>query len=144
MADLEQTETQEPVEQTDGPKQLREALKRKDEQIAEMKAKLRGVAFKDAGLDPTKGIGKAVAALYDGDLDGDAIREYASTEFDWSPTGEQMPSESEETLARDRADQVMRQGTSVSPPELADQIAEAEQAGNYKQSVALKLQSLGQ
>lgn len=50
-----------------------------------LKAEKRERAFKDAGLDPERGIGKAVAKLYEGDVDPESIQDFAKAEFEWEP-----------------------------------------------------------
>ncbi|NIS14587.1 MAG: hypothetical protein GWN97_22450 [Thermoplasmata archaeon] len=133
------------TDSSDGPKQLREAYERAQARIAELESQARSTAFEKAGLDPSKGIGKAVAALYDGDPSPDAIVEFAKTEFDWEPTGTQAQTDKERMVAQaqDRLDQVQAASSQVTAPDestIDDQIATAESEGNWNAAMQLKMQ----
>ena len=62
-------------------KEMREKLNLYEAKIAEYEGKERQEVFKQAGLDTTKGVGKAVEMMYEGDLTVEGIQEYASQEF---------------------------------------------------------------
>ena len=128
---------------------LRRELKNVKKERDELRGFQRTATFKEAGLDPNKGIGKAVARLYDGELDVDAIREFAAAEFDWEPDASQTTTQQELTeveqerlSAQQRADQLRTQTSPVLPPDLEKQIEDAEKAGDIRASIALKRQKL--
>lgn len=75
---------------------LRRQLEAALTEVKTLKTEKRERAFKDAGLDPERGIGKAVAKLYEGDIDAGAIQNFAKEEFDWEPPGEGESQESGE------------------------------------------------
>ena len=81
-ATTEATEQTEEVEGS-GPKQLRDALKREKEKNARLTSIALGNAFKQVGLNPEKGLGKAIAKEYEGDPTAEGVAEYAKTEYDW-------------------------------------------------------------
>ena len=62
-------------------KEMREKLNLYEAKIAEYEGKERQEVFKQAGLDTTKGVGKAVEMMYEGDLTVEGIQQYASEEF---------------------------------------------------------------
>ena len=62
-------------------KEMREKLNLYEAKIAEYEGKERQEVFKQAGLDTTKGVGKAVEMMYEGDLTIEGIQQYASEEF---------------------------------------------------------------
>ena len=62
-------------------KEMREKLELYESKIAEFEAKERNQVFQSAGLDTTKGVGKAVEMMYEGDMTVEGIQAYASQEF---------------------------------------------------------------
>lgn len=66
-------------------KHLRAEIEKRDATIQSQQAQLRGHAFTAAGIDPTQGIGKAIAELYKGDADAEKIREFAAS-YGYTPT----------------------------------------------------------
>ena len=60
---------------------MREKLELYEGKIAEFEAKERKQVFQSAGLDTTKGVGKAVEMMYEGDMTVEGIQAYASQEF---------------------------------------------------------------
>jgi hypothetical protein len=114
----------------------------------ELKAQHRVRAFKDAGYDPDSGHGKALAKLYDGTPDPDAIRQFAKDEFGWDP-----PSASAEVVtpgaSPDEWATVASVSTTTAPPSdpssIDNQIAKAEAEGDWDQFdrlSAVKLEAL--
>lgn len=134
------------TESADGPKGLREALERKEAENAELLAqnnqltsKLMASAFKEAGLDPLEGLGKAVAKLYEGEPEADAIARYAQEEYGWQPVTSTSNAGTEQAQAQQRVDQAMSATQPLTAqPELANQIQEAERAGDWTTALALK------
>ena len=62
-------------------KEMREKVELYENKIAEFEAKERTGIFTRAGLDTSKGVGKAVEMMYEGDLTVEGIQAYASEEF---------------------------------------------------------------
>lgn len=130
------------------PAGLRATLERKDEKIKEMqeqlnqqKVRLLEGAFKEAGLDPTKGVGKAVAKEYEGDPSPEAIQSYAREEYGWEPTPEQTSEQiAAVTEAQERVAGVAAGSASVPTQEVDLAIADAEKAGDFAESIRLKMQ----
>lgn len=140
------TESHEPDDTGDGdgagaPQQLRDAYKRKTAENDELKAQLRKVTFDAAGLDPDKGMGKAVAAIYDGPLEKDAILAFAKDQFDYEPDttdGETTPPPAD--TDQQQIDNAMGGSSHTGEKKTdAEQIADAEQARDWDRSMALKL-----
>lgn len=130
------------------PAGLRATLDRKDERIKEMQEKINQQkvhllerAFDEAGLDPTKGVGKAVAKEYEGDPTKDAIQAFAREEYGWEPTPEQTNEMAAAvTEAQGRVSGVTATGVSTPTQEIDLDIASAEKAGNFAESIRLKMQ----
>lgn len=102
MAD-ETTEEQQGQEQqeTEGSA-LRQERDRVAAENKELKSQLRTYAFRDAGLDPEKGVGKLVAKAYDGPADADAIRQYLTdNEISVDNGSQQEPGETEVSQSRE-------------------------------------------
>lgn len=129
------------------PKGLREALARKEAELEAARKeantyRVRALeaAFKEAGLDPTKGVGKAVAKEFTGDPDVEAIRAYAQSEYGWEPPSQEPEIAGTVREATARVAAVTQDAVSQPTTQLDQQIAEAEQSGNFAQAIALKVQ----
>jgi hypothetical protein len=139
-------ENTKPDPKTDGdpqmPKEFRENFDRVTEENKVLKETLRSTAFQSAGLDPAKGVGKAVATLYDG-FDPAEITRIATEEFEWTPqTAAASSTEQQVAEATGRVNQVMGSSQSVQPQELETAIADAEREGRWSDAIALKMQKL--
>lgn len=125
MTDVATTETEpvtETTEPSDGPKQLREALKTEKARTAKLTKQLMGQAYEDAGLDPEKGLGKAIAKEYKGDPTEEALLEYAKTEYDYEkPEAPDNPQAQTIADEQKKLDNVQTTSTSTAP--LTDQDA---------------------
>ena len=102
-------------------------------------------AIKDAGFDPATGAGKALKDLYKGELEADAIKEFAS-QYGW---GEVLPQATQQELQRQRVvssqanlDTVIEASVPVEPVGIDDQIAQAQADGDWQTSSALKADKL--
>ena len=62
-------------------KAMREENELLAKKVADFEAKERTDIFSKAGLDTSKGVGKAVEMMYEGDLSVEGIQAYASEEF---------------------------------------------------------------
>ena len=76
----ETTEVEEPKAEQSGPKGLRDKLAQVEAENAELRADAMTSAFKDIGLDPEAGLGKAIAKEYKGKTSTEALAAYASDE----------------------------------------------------------------
>ena len=120
-------------------KGLRSQLEAALSENKDLKAKDRDRAFADAGLDITKGVGKAVYKEYDGDMTKDAILGYAAEEYSHE-AGEGEVHPQAEAIATGQAalDQVGQTAGSVVPPTQSDELAKAEAEGDYATTLAIK------
>lgn len=148
MAD-EHTDTPETDE--GGPKALREALERAKAEAAEARKeanayKVRALeaAFREAGLDPAKGVGKAVAKEYDGEVTPEAIRAYAESEYGWEAPSQESAIAPVVREAQARVSSVQAESVSQPTSMIDQQIRDAEQSGDFAAAVALKTQKLMQ
>ena len=126
-------------------KSMRERIKELEGVEKEYKSVQMGNAIKDAGFDPSSGPGKALKDLYKGELEVDAIKEFAS-QYGW---GEVLPKETQQELQRQRVvssqanlDTVIEASVPVEPVGIDDQIAQAQADGDWRTSSALKADKL--
>lgn len=126
-------------------KSMRERIKELEAVEKEYKSVKMETAIKDAGFDPSTGAGKALKDLYKGELEADAIKEFAS-QYGW---GEVLPKETQQELQRQRVvssqanlDTVIEASVPVEPVGIDDQIAQAQADGDWQTSSALKADKL--
>lgn len=126
-------------------KQMRERIKELESVEKEFKSVQMANAIKDAGFDPETGEGKALKDLYKGELQADAIKEFASN-YGW---GNAPAEPSQEELQRQRVvssqdslDTVIEASVPVEPVGLDDQIAQAQSDGDWQTSSNLKADKL--
>jgi hypothetical protein len=140
-----------PVEITDeqlddpavGPIQLRAALKAQREENATLRAGQMTQAYKDAGLDPAMGLGKAIAKEYDGDMTPEALTEYARDEYGWTPPeAPAHPQEQQIVTEQARLDQAGATAGSIVTPTTDDELAKAELDGDWNRTMAIKGQQI--
>lgn len=139
----------EPESTDDGPAGLREALKRAEAENAELKAsanvqrtRTMEAAFTALGLDPAKGIGKAVLKTYEGEPSFDEVKAFAEAEFDWKHSTD--PAAALVDDAQGRVDAVTTTAAPVLPggDTLQSAIAAAEAAGDLAETMRLKASML--
>ena len=123
-------------------KEMREKLNLYEAKIAEYEGKERQEVFKQAGLDTTKGVGKAVEMMYEGDMTVEGIQAYASQEFgvefgqqDRLQEAVQSTEQSQERLNNIQANSVV----DTYDTDVISQVREIEQSGNVRNSIAAKL-----
>ena len=123
-------------------KEMREKLDLYESKIAEFEAKERKQVFQSAGLDTTKGVGKAVEMMYEGDMTVEGIQAYASQEFgvefgqqDRLQEAVQSTEQSQERLNNIQANSVV----DTYDTDVISQVREIEQSGNVRNSIAAKL-----
>jgi len=73
------------TETPEGPQGLRDAHDRSKAALAVANEQLMTVHLGTIGLDPAKGLGKAIAKSYEGTFSADAIAAYALDEFSHEP-----------------------------------------------------------
>ena len=96
--------------------------------------------LRDAGFDPDTDRGKALAiAIKAGEVEPDTSKlvEYAEETFGWKPIPVLTPTESQQVKTTTEAKVISTETTSDDPPNIADQIAEAEKAGNHVEALRL-------
>ena len=137
---------------TDGDKnwkEMREKLEVYEGKIAEFEAKERTGIFNQAGLDTSKGVGKAVEMMYEGDLTVEGIQAYASEEFGVEfgqqggiqDTGQQKVQQQEQS--QERLNNIQNnQVVDIYSEDVVGQIREIEKSGNVRNSIAAKLSAI--
>ena len=119
----QQDTTEEVVDaSTDGIKQLREEYKKLKAENKQFKANAMTSALSSLGLEPDKGIGKAVTKLYDGDLTVEAIQEFVAQEFGEVSSSEQPSQQpvvnSNVVEAQSRVEQLNKIGVNNEPTDV--------------------------
>ena len=100
MSDTETT----PPEETNVVRDQREALKRKDAEIAEMRTDAISTHLGAIGLEAGKGLGKAIAQNYDGKTTAEDIAAFAKSEYEHEYVPQQAPQAQNMQAAQQRAD----------------------------------------
>ena len=126
-------------------KQMRDRIKELESVEKEYKSVQMANAIKDAGFDPETGPGKALKDLYKGELQADAIKEFAS-QYGWGdapaePTQDELQRQ-RVVSSQDNLDTVIEASVPVEPVGLEDQIAQAQQDGDWQTSANLKADKL--
>ena len=126
-------------------KEMREKVELYENKIAEFEAKERTGIFTQAGLDTSKGVGKAVEMMYEGDLTVEGIQAYASEEFgvafgqqDGIQDTVQSTEKSQERLNNIQKNSVV----DIYDEDVVGQIREIEKSGNVRSSIAAKLAAI--
>jgi hypothetical protein len=137
--------TVEETQDNNAIKQMRERIKELESVEKEFKSVQMANAIKDAGFDPDTGAGKALKDLYKGELQADAIKEFAS-QYGWGdapaePTQEELQRQ-RVVSSQDNLDTVIEASVPVEPVGLDDQIAQAQADGDWQTSSALKADKL--
>jgi heterodisulfide reductase subunit A-like polyferredoxin len=142
---MENENTVEEMQDNNAIKQMRERIKEIESAEKELNSVKMANAIKDAGFDPDNGAGKALKDLYKGELQADAIKEFAS-QYGW---GDAPAEPTQEELQRQRVvssqanlDTVIEASVPVEPVGLDDQIAQAQADGDWATSSALKADKL--
>jgi hypothetical protein len=73
------------LEENSAIKNMRATIEREQARNAELTQQLVGQHLQTLGLEPDRGLGKAIAKGYDGEVSADAIAAYAKTEYDYEP-----------------------------------------------------------
>ena len=120
-------------------KEMREKLNLYEAKIAEYEGKERQEVFKQAGLDTTKGVGKAVEMMYEGDLTVEGIQDYASQEFGVEFGNQDRLQENVEQ-SQDRLDNIQKNSVvDLYNTDVVSQVRDIEKSGTVRDSIAAKL-----
>ena len=113
-------------------KRMREQIEALQEQNNALSAVAKQAAFKEAGLDPTTGIGKAVYRTYEGEINPEQIKTFAAEEYDWEP---KAPGVSD---AQQRMNAISQVGSAEEARNRIEQADAAAAEGDWVKSAALK------
>lgn len=141
------------TEENSGAKQMRETIKRKDDTIADLEAKLASYQEKELdstvqeiGLNPSTGFGKALKQVYKGDVNKEALLDFAKQEYGYEADGvveQQTPQVEQQTVAqsdaRARVEALEQSSQSVVPQDASDLLKQVSETGNAKDSIRAKL-----
>lgn len=120
-------------------KEMREKLNLYEAKIAEFEGKERQEVFNKAGLDTTKGVGKAVEMMYEGDLTVEGIQEYASQEFSVE-FGNQDRLQDNVEQSQEKLNNIQKNSVvDLYNTDAISQVKEIEKSGNVRNSIAAKL-----
>tara|TARA_Y100000015_G_scaffold31871_1_gene31541 strand:+ start:97 stop:537 length:441 start_codon:yes stop_codon:yes gene_type:complete len=120
-------------------KEMREKLSLYESKIAEYEGKERQEVFKQAGLDTTKGVGKAVEMMYEGELTVEGIQQYASEEFQVE-FGNQDRLQNTVEQSQERLNTIQNNSVvDTYNTDVISQVREIEKTGNIRNSIAAKL-----
>ena len=146
MENVEENTVEETQEDNNAIKNMRERIKELEGVEKEYKSVQQDKVIQDAGFDPSSGQGKALKDLYKGDLEVDAIKAFAAEQYGW---GEEAPAVQEQEAQKARVvtsqeslDAVAQASVPVEPADVNDQIAQAQQDGDWQTSSALKAEKL--
>ena len=110
-------------------KSMRERIKELEGVEKEYKSVQMGNAIKDAGFDPSSGQGKALKDLYKGELDSESIKQFASENYGWGASPEQVTEQeaqrSRVVTSQDNLDTVIEASIPVGRLGSSEEIAHA-------------------
>jgi len=120
------------------------ATKAEQDKNAALTTKLLENAYTDLNLDPTTGLGKAIAKEYQGEASADALAAYAKAEYGYEHTPVDPAHPQAADIANNQAalDQMGNTAGSIVPPSEKDTLAKAEAEGDYVTTVAIKGQQV--
>ena len=123
-------------------KEMREKLNLYEAKIAEYEGKERQEVFNKAGLDTTKGVGKAVEMMYEGDMTVEGIQQYASEEFGVEFGNQDRLQDTVQATeqSQDRLNNIQQNSVvDLYNTDVVSQVREIEKSGNIRNSIAAKL-----
>ena len=123
-------------------KEMREKLNLYEAKIAEYEGKERQEVFKTAGLDTTKGVGKAVEMMYEGEMTVEGIQQYASEEFGVEFGNQDRLQDTVQATeqSQDRLNNIQQNSVvDLYNTDVVSQVREIEKSGNIRNSIAAKL-----
>ena len=120
-------------------KEMREKLNLYEAKIAEYEGKERQEVFNKAGLDTTKGVGKAVEMMYEGDLTVEGIQQYASEEFKVEFGNQDRLQENVEQ-SQEKLNNIQKNSVvDLYNTDVLSQVKDIEKSGTVRDSIAAKL-----
>jgi len=128
-------------------KETREKLAFLEDKVAEYEARERQDVFKAAGLDPSKGVGKAVDMMFEGDLTVDNLKQYATDEFGVE-FGQQdriqdNVKQSQVEQSQNRLENIQQSSVAeLYDEDVVGQIRQVESKGTIRQSITAKLNAM--
>ena len=123
-------------------KEMREKLNLYETKIAEYEGKERHEVFNKAGLDTTKGVGKAVEMMYEGDMTVEGIQQYASDEFGVEFGNQDRLQDTVQATeqSQDRLNNIQKNSVvDLYNEDVISQVREVEKSGNIRDSISAKL-----
>ena len=123
-------------------KEMREKLNLYEAKIAEFEGKERQEVFNKAGLDTTKGVGKAVEMMYEGDMTVEGIQQYASEEFGVEFGNQDRLQDTVQATeqSQDRLNNIQQNSVvDLYNEDVVSQVRDIEKSGNIRNSIAAKL-----
>ena len=128
-------------------KAMREENKALKEKLEVFEAQAKVSVFKDAGLDTTQGICKAISQVYTGDLNVEAIQTFAAEEYGvtaGADVGQQDGIREEIQDSQTRLTNITKNSVvdSFNSDDLVEAIKKSEQQGDVKNSMRLKLAAI--
>lgn len=135
----EEIESQEANSGDKNWKEVREQNEFLKGKVAEFEAKERTQIFQLAGLDTTKGVGKAVDMMFEGELSVDNIKTYATEEFGVE-FGQQDGIQSQVEESQAKLENIQQNSVVDNyDQDVVAQLNEIATKGTPKQSIAAKL-----
>lgn len=128
-------------------KEMRDKLEIYEGKIAEFEAKERQEVFQKAGLDPSKGVGKAVDMMFEGELSVDNIKQYATEEFgvEFGQQGGLQDTVKSTEESQERLNNIQQNSVvDTFNTDVLSQVADVAQKGTAKQSITAKLYAMEQ
>ena len=136
-------EATEPDEGKDTGGGLRKQLEASLAKTKKLETDARVRAFKDAGLDTSQGLGKAISQVYEGEATQEAVAEFAKDEYGWQAAPSDAHPQAEQIATEQaRVDDLGNTAGSIVPPSEADALATAEAAGDYGTALNIKGQQM--
>ena len=146
MENIENT-VEETQEDNTAIKQMRDRIKELEGVEKEYKSVKMDKVVQDAGFDPASGQGKALKDLYKGELEVDAVKKFAEENYGWSSETpaegtQEQAQKSRVVTSQESLDTVIEASVPVEPVGINDQIAQAQQDGDWLTSANLKAEKL--
>ncbi len=123
-------------------KEMREKLNLYEAKIAEYEGKERQEVFNKAGLDTTKGVGKAVEMMYEGDMTVEGIQQYASEEFGVEFGNQDRLQDTVQATeqSQDRLNNIQQNSVvDLYNTDVVSQVRDIEKSGTVRDSIAAKI-----
>ncbi|RKZ89396.1 MAG: hypothetical protein DRQ39_00855 [Gammaproteobacteria bacterium] len=120
---------------------LRKQLEKALAENKDHKQKERTRAFTDAGFDTSKGLGKAISQIYEGESSAEAVLAFAETEYGHTPTAsdgsQPHPQAAQIALGQHQLDQVGNVAGSMQQTTQPERLATARATGDFESEGAI-------